>query len=468
MFNWFWKFLYSISKTLFELIDGLMSCANKLCGIESVSYGGEETDFLYYLFKSDAVWDAFRVAALLGMIVLVMFTIFAILRSIVKDKPEGTPAQIVVKAFKSFLMFLFVPAVMIAVMWLGNEFMQALYKATTGGSRDLGDFLFLSFARNGLSEEGISYFSNKINSGAYKSTATVMKYMDLSDFEFIFSWLVGAVILVSLATSMLLFVERVISIIVLYIVAPFSISTSVLDDGAHFKLWRDQIMVKFLMGYGAIIALNVYAMICGLVVNENLVFFEDSTFLNFLMKVLLIGGGAVALKKSMALIGNLVQAGAGSNELRDNELAMGSLRRGISGFGGALATATGISAAKGIVGSAMDSKKRDLGERLLTKMGMSIHDNRARENPGSTSQDGDSDSRNDNRPSFGGSSGENNVKNAISGGGNSGGTAADNKQNEQPKSVGNSMVNNAISGGGKSSNSGNDSGNLIDDDDDVR
>lgn len=445
MFDWWWEFLYSISKTIFELIDGLMSCANKLCGVETVSFGGEEKDFLYYLFSSDQVWFAFRVAALLGMIVLVIFTIFAIIRAIVKEKPEGTPAQICLKAFKSLLTFLFVPAVMLAVMWLGNEFMQAMYKATTQGSTSLGNFLFISFAQdgtaNGLQEAGVEYFLD--HPDAYMDTDLVWNYMDLSYFQFVFSWLAGAVILVSLASSMLLFVDRVISIIVLYIVSPFSISTSVLDDGAHFKLWRDQIMIKFVMGYGAIIALNIYALICGLVANPQLVFFENG-FLNFLMKLLLIGGGALTLKKSMALIGNLVQAGAGSNELRDNELAAGGMRRALGAMGGALATATGLSAAKGIVSSAIDSKKRDLGERLLARMGMPIKDNRATIGKGANE---DSDSQNTDSPKYG-EGGSDAVKDAIQG--SNPREKKDNNQNDnnQPNGGnGNNMINNAIAGG---------------------
>lgn len=447
MFDWFWEFLYSISKTLFELIDGLMSCANKLCGIETVSYGGEEKDFLYYLFSSDQIWFAFRVAALLGMIVLVIFTIFAIIRAIAKDKPDGTPAQIAVKAFKSFLMFLFVPAVMVAVMWLGNEFMQAMYKATTQGATSLGSFLFVSFAQDGtaygLQDAGVEYFLSHPN--AYMDTDLVWNYMDLSYFQFAFSYLAGAVILVSLASSMLLFVDRAISIILLYVVAPFSISASVLDDGSHFKLWRDQVMIKFLMGYGAIIALNIYSLICWLVSDKNLVFFE-SGFLNFLMKLLLIGGGALTLKKSMALIGNLVQAGAGSNELRDNELAFGGMKRALGAAGGALATATGLKAAKDIIGSAIDSKKRDLGERLLGKMGMPIQDNRAREKA-DKGEEG-SNSHNGDKPFFGGAQAANNVKDAIAGNDAKKQEEQDNRNGQKSGGAGNDMISNAIAGGG--------------------
>lgn len=462
MFDWFWEFLYSISKTLFHLIDGLMSCANKLCGVETIAFGGEQKDFLYYLFSSDQVWFAFRVAALLGMIVLVIFAVFAIIRAIVKEKPEGTPGQICLKALKSFLMFLFVPAVMMAVMWLGNEFMQAMYKATTQGSTSLGSFLFISFAQdgteNGLQEAGVEYFLN--NPEAYMDTDLVWSFMDLSYFSFVFSWLAGAVILVSLASSMLLFVDRAISIIILYIVSPFSIATAVLDDGAHFKLWRDQIMIKFVMGYGAIIALNVYALICGLVANPQLVFFEND-FLNFLIKLLLIGGGALTLKKSMALIGNLVQAGAGSNELRDNELAVGGLKRALGAAGGALATATGISAAKGIVGSALDSKKRDLGERLLNKLGMPIRDNRAKVADKDRDGEEGGGSQNGEEPKYNNDNG-NSVKDSIAGKGSEGQGGDNQNNNKEAPKMGDSLVNNAIAGGNSNKN------DPTDDDDDLR
>ena len=116
MFDWFWEFLYSISSTLFRLIDGLIMCANKLCGIEPITIDGEENDLLSYLFFSDKVGFAFRVSALLATILLVIFTVFMILRSIAKDKAEGTPTQIAVKSLKTILMFFLVPVVMVAFM----------------------------------------------------------------------------------------------------------------------------------------------------------------------------------------------------------------------------------------------------------------------------------------------------------------------------------------------------------------
>ena len=98
MFGWFYDFLYSITKTLLRLIDGLIVCANMLCGIEPINFDGEQTDFLSYLLFSDKIGFAFRISAVIATVLLVIFTVFMIIRSIVKEKAEGTPAQIAVKA----------------------------------------------------------------------------------------------------------------------------------------------------------------------------------------------------------------------------------------------------------------------------------------------------------------------------------------------------------------------------------
>lgn len=319
MFDWFWNFLYMISKTIFRLIDGLILCANKLCGISAISFDGEESDFLNYLIFSDSVSFAFKVSVLLATILLVAFTVFMIIRTIAKDKAEGTPAQIAVKAFKTLLMFFFIPLLLLAFMTIGNAFVKALYAATSQNTATPGAFLFSAFAEDGgmSSEIAARFRTGELD---YYSTSAVNANMILSDFPFFFSYIAGGVVLFGIGSAMLIFVDRIISLVILYIASPFSIASSVLDDGARFKLWRDQFLSKFIMGYGMILAINIYAMVCGLAMNPNLVFFpgEDSSFLNLLMRLLIIGGGALTLQKAMALVGNLVASGAGSNELRDS------------------------------------------------------------------------------------------------------------------------------------------------------
>ena len=356
MFDWFWHILYQVSKTLFKIIDGLIQCANYLCGVAPVRVAGDEVDFLEYILTSNQIGFAFRVAALIGMIIVVVFSIIAILRTLSKEKAEGTPAQIAGKAVKSVLSFLFIPLIMIVVVNAGNVFMEAMYKATLQGQASLGDFLFKAFAmESGVAESEVDAFLANPNLD-WRNTWDVWELMDLSEFEFIFSWIAGGVILGSIGMSMMYFVSRIISIAILYIAAPFSIGSSVLDDGARFKLWREQILVKFITGYGMMIAINIFAMICLLVMNPSLVFFEKGSFIDYLMKLLLIAGGGVSLKQAMALIGNLISNGAGSNELRDSAIAGGlsGLAKGIAGrtLTGKFLGAVGRTMGQEIVGSA--------------------------------------------------------------------------------------------------------------------
>ena len=463
MFDWFWDFLYMFSQTLFRLIDGLILCANKLCGIDSVSFDGENTDLLSYLFFSNEVGFAFKITALLATILVVVFSVFMIIRSITKEKAEGTPGQIAVKAFKTMLTFFFVPAVMIAFMMIGNIFLTAIYSATMQASATPGTFLFCAFAEDGgMPAEMVELFRN--GTYDYRNAEEVRACMDLSNFPFLFSWLAGGVVLFGIGSAMLIFVDRVISLVILYIASPVSISTSALDDGARFKLWRDQFLSKFIMGYGMIIAINIYALVCSLVMRPGFAFFTGDgagiEFLDLLIKLLIIAGGALTMQKSMALVGNLVSSGAGSNELRDNAFTAGRLAGMASGF---LGSTVGLPfrAAKSVASDAMAMKSRDLGAKMLDKMGLGLSGGTS-DKDGIKDPGGSSGARNSEKASYG--TNPNAARNAISSEGfktsDWGDQGKDSTNNNTARQSGNSLVNNAIQNGTgigqKEQNSGED------------
>ena len=320
MFDWFWEFLYGISRSLFRIIDGFAACANKLCGIESIYINGTETDFLSYIVKSDTIGNAFRIAVVSGLIVLVFFTIARILMVITKEKPDMTPGQVSIKAFKTVLLFLFVPAIMITLIWIMSVLMTALYKATMNGAPTLGTFLFSAFSQD--AEIYDQSLLDKIISGehSYADIDFVAEAIDVSDFDFIFSWIASIAIIIFLAKAMITFVDRAISIAILFIISPFSLASSVLDDGVRAKLWREQVLVKFVSAFGIILYINVYCLVVSLVVPKNVVFF-DNTFVNNLFKIIVILGGAFAIQKSVSILGNLISAGAGSRESMESSLA---------------------------------------------------------------------------------------------------------------------------------------------------
>lgn len=435
MFDWFWEFLYMISKTAFKITDGLILCANKLCGIDPIVFDGEKTDFLSYLIFSNEIGFAFRVSAVLATVLLALFTVFMIIRSAAKDKVDGTPAQIAVKAFKTLVMFFLVPLSVFAFITIGNAFVQALYGATIQASATPGAFLFSAFAKEGgMAQEVAEQF--RLGTLDYYNTDLVSSYMDISEFPFIFSWLAGGIVLFGVGSAMLIFVDRVISIVILYIASPISISSSVLDEGARFKLWRDQFLSKFIMGYGMIIAINIYALVCSLVMDSSFRFFADNDFLNLIMKLLIIGGGGLTMQKSMALVGNLVSQGAGSNELRDNAFTAGRLAGMAKNIAGKALYVPSLPfrAAKSILGDAISQQSRHLGAKFLHAFGMEGGYNKKSDKDGNPEPGAeDSDSKNNEKANYGVD--KNKAKNAIQdsgfnlsfGGGNN---SNNNKQNQ--------------------------------------
>ena len=226
-----------------------------------------------------------------------------------------------------------------------------------------------------------------------------------------------------------------------------------MDDGSHFKLWRDQVLVKFFSSYGMIIALNIFIMLTSLVIDPNLHFFEDS-FLNFCIKVLVILGSALGLNRSMGLVGNLISSGAGSNEFREAAATRGAFMNALS---------MPLKPATAIAKEALHQKKRDIASRIIGS-GQGGKDGAAGKNGAENNSSTQNDSnQNTNSPNY------NNNKKGVSlaiadnfgmndsadgNKDNNGNKEDDNKNDNKPEGKGKNLVTLAIT------NTGNGGGNL--------
>ena len=440
---------------MYAIIDNLLGCANMLCGIVPITYAGQEMDFIAFLLRNHNIAYAFVGSVLVATVLVVLFAVIQIIRSVSSEKVQKTPAQIAVSAAKTILTFLFIPAAMMITIFLTNTLMRILYSTTLGGAQSMGSFLAGAFGQNAL-KGGVQPDFYLLEEFDYTSTSSIKKYVDLSDYDFFFSYIASLVILVSLGLALMMFIDRAISIVILFIFAPLSLSSSILDDGARFKLWRDQFLTKFLTGYGCILAINIYALIVAAITNDNLVFFENG-FLNYFMKIVIVVGGGVSMQRIMALVGNLINAGAGSNELRDAAIAGGSFRR---------AMFAPLGATRSAINFARDSANNGLGTTIGRALGFKtsrdydIERGRVSRGQGSSKSGGSEGAGSANHKtgaSQQGNPAQNAAKNAIggiggannganNGGGNNhnvgGGGGNANNNNNNP---GSNMVSNAIS-----------------------
>lgn len=453
LFDWIWDMFYSISKSMYSIIDKLLACANMLCGIEPIRYAGAEMDFLTFLMRNQAVTYAFVGSVFVAIFIVFIFGIIGIIRAIASEKVDKTPAQIAINIGKTLLTFLFIPAAMTILIFLTNALMKILYSTTTGGSPDgLGRFLAGAFGQNGLKsgERADFYLDPSFN---YMKTGDIKKYVDLSEYDFFFSYIASIVIIISLGLALLMFVDRAISIIILFVFSPLSLATSIIDDGARFKLWRDQFLTKFLTGYGVIIAINIYAIVVLAITNDNLVFFDNSV-LNFMMKIVIVVGGGVSMQRMMALVGNLITAGGGSNEMRDAALAAGGFRRAV-GMGWSAAKAP-FQATRSAVNFIRDSRNNGLGTTIGRRLGFNtsrdyaIERGRVGRGTGPVQSGGNGAGNNRAGVAAGGGgmgAGNNSAKLAIAGGANPGGNASGGGKggaNNGQANAGANIVSNAI------------------------
>ena len=452
LFDWIWEIFYGISKSMYAIIDNLLACANMLCGIQPIRYQGTEMDFVSFLLRNQHITYAFVGAVFVAITLIVIFTLIAIIRSISSEKMEKTPAQIAIKVAKTLLTFLFIPAAMALLIFFTNSIMRVLYSATLGGSPDgLGRFLAGAFAPDDALKSGTPKDFYLLSDFNYSSTSNMKKYVDLSDYDYFFSYLSCIVIIIALGQALLMFVDRAISLVVLFIFSPISLSTTILDDGARFKLWRDQFITKFLTGYGCIIAINIYALIIAAITDSALVFFDNS-ILNGFMKVVIVVGGGVSMSRMMALVGNLINAGAGSNELRDNAIAT-------AGFKGAMmgAIRAPFAATRGAINFVRDSANNGTGTTVGRALGLrtSRDYQRERHQLGLTGNKQSSGAGNNRTSST--SSNNGSVKNAIVGDGSKnnnankggasfigGGSGNQNNNKAQNSGQGQKMIENAI------------------------
>ena len=349
MFNWFWEFLYGMIKVPLFCIDIIMMIARKLCGIDPVQIEKEvngeivteDVDLLAYFMQGETILNAFGYVCLFGFILLFLFTAFRIIRDQVTFYEKKTPVRTCLDSAKIILMFLLVPAIMIAGTIFVSTLMRGIYEATANGNSGLGGSMFVIFADEayiGPAEDkqavldafrtcSLENYVSGENSYSYYNTDLVSQYFKLSQINF-FLGLVGSIsVLLLLALTLLSFVERIISLVLLFVISPLPMSAAPLDDGERFKMWREQTINKFVIAYGGLLALNIFSLMLPMIAKIN--FFPmgnaGGNIVNGIARLLFIIGGAFACRRGMVLVGNLVSRGAGSQDLMDQSHVAGGM-----------------------------------------------------------------------------------------------------------------------------------------------
>lgn len=191
---------------------------------------------------------------------------------------------------------------------------------------------------------------------SYTNLSQVRRDFDIWNVRYDIGYIACIVFVVVMIKCIFTFILRLFDLLLLYLSAPFFVSSMPLDDGQKFQVWRQAFVVKLISGFGSVMAMRLYLMLIPLVMGGKLVFF-DNPATNYLAQLLFILAGAFAVMKATGLLTNIVAGTPGAAARGDD---LGYM------MGGALLGKT-MSSAKKVVnkvgGATVGAIKQDMGRR---------------------------------------------------------------------------------------------------------
>lgn len=380
LFGWFFKLLYTLQKSICYLLDFVKDVFNKIAGIENVNIDGHSQDILTYLTQSKAVKIAFFGVLIVGVILVVVFTIVAIIKSETQefDGKKASKGHILTKSGHALLIFLVIPFVLLSAIVLTNVVMQSINGAmngamTTGSTNSSigGQILVTSGYDAYIGPIGQrAKIEGKFISGQldYNNIKIVQRYYDLSDINYFVGISGSLIILIMFSISALTLIQRIFDVLFLYITSPAIISTMPLDDGQKYRRWLQLLVAKLICGYAIILSMNLFFMIIPLI---NRISFFHNTFKDGIVKLLFVIAGAFATTKSNFLIANLI--GDVSSAEAGQQL-FASMRTGghfLRGAGRAIANGAGF-----LFGGSDYLRNKKKGASTLDNISATIHSQR--------------------------------------------------------------------------------------------
>lgn len=306
MFDWLWEFLFNISHWILELIDGvykifLVLAGAAPAGVQAEVAGGSSKNILEVFFEDSTIQYVFWAFMIISFFIFFVSIIIGIIKSEVVGQDNIQPKiKIFKRAALSFFTVIAMPVIFVLAIWATTFLMGAIVEVM-GGS---------SFSENNLSQKifEICLPSPKpdfeINGPIIwsDSIGDISHHYDLSQYNYFIAYIGGGTILFILAIAALNLVERLINIIMLYIISPFVLATSPLDDGNRFGIWRDLVISKLLGIGGMVISLYLYFILLNVAGD----FFTGTSYISKLTYLLFAIGGALAATKGGMMIANIV------------------------------------------------------------------------------------------------------------------------------------------------------------------
>lgn len=431
--------LYGLFNIIFILIDALYGLFKSFAGVGDMRYAGEantitgangggltDTGIIYYLLQSDIVKNMFISILLLGLFLLIIFSVMAFIKNAYAAKPK-TWQEIIGNAFRGLANFVVVPVCCLLGIWGGNILLKAIDGATSNGSTlSLAGRLFVSSAYNAnkirsgdmeitddlikiltnadeklgdqfkfdsTKKEDKEYVAGKVDelfstgldeSMSYGNVFEVGKYYNTFDINYLIIIVGGIFMCYVMLTLTYAMIRRMFIILMLFIISPAVNSYYPLDEGKAAGSWKSEFVKQVTSAYGAIAGMNLFFSILPLVRNIQLTGSWAMNLLNLMgiTELIITICGLLIVKEFISMISSYF----GLENAYDKGTSMRSAVKGIQkkaagvtkGVTGAFAKAMGARAGggsfRGFLGSLAGSVKDATVGKALEGLGISTKD----------------------------------------------------------------------------------------------
>lgn len=313
--------IYPLFGVIFQIINLVESIFQAFAGTGTVYINGEavgsnnsgadaDTGIVYYLLRSDLVRNMFFAMLYLAIILLVVFTIMAVLKNMYQPQPKKWQ-DIIASAIKGLGLFIIVPACSLLAVWVGNILLVAIDGATSGSNTEssLAGRLFVASAydsnfirlnytsgvdeamhkrietlgnecglqvkdfasTDGGLDTDYEYYANFVDDCYASGRKQIWAAWDVSSFYQLYSinYLLlaagGIFMLYVLGSISFGMVKRLFMLVILFIISPVVCSIYPIDEGNAYKSWFGEFKKNMLSAYGAVAGMNLFLAIIPIV-----------------------------------------------------------------------------------------------------------------------------------------------------------------------------------------------------------
>ena len=359
-FSWF--------QLILTFVDYMERAFDIFIGLEPVTYDGKSGTLLEIFLRMPVFQKAFYLIMFSGILIAMLLTIYGVARSAFDlDFENKKPvSHVLTQMFKSLIGALLIPFMVWTLVYITSGILLTLNSAVSLGNANggedtstLGSTLFvlssthaawnsdynMSSTKRSIDFDKIEikveekrnpnfqlldpprekfYYNDKYDN--YKNLVKVMFYFDISriDYEIAFA---AIIMLIIMFMCLMTFIRRLFEILLLYLASPYFVAMIPLDDGAKFKNWLGMFTGRLVTGYGSVVVMKIYLMLCPMFARGNIVTENSGPEMQYLLKGVFLLGGGWAVLKSGNLLTEIVNQSSARAEQASMRSGMGLLRK---------------------------------------------------------------------------------------------------------------------------------------------